>query len=369
MKIFKLERQDSDCLPNLPTTATPTGIAGTRDGTATAPGTIAGSALPEPTVGKKGKRGKNRNALFTITSASHPTTKPSTGELQQHPEPTSPVPQISIPLSPSVSSSIGSSRLTTGTNTPVVARSPKLSFASSSLSYATNRPEQPLPLQPRTMSRRNNDTGSVIAGGLGSALGGVLTGVWGSHNSATPTPVVENPPPGPATTGFESTLETIHDVEVPGGFDGEREKEVPFSSRELVPEPVVIPPSPSVLEEPEPLRVPTPNKTDHPEDKNMGNMSAGSTKFMECSQQGAGEAQQKAEKEAKERAEWEEKERAERAARETVRREVKEREEAEKAIASAPMVWSARGSTAGKSHRLRKTSALSQKEQRNEWAV
>ena len=73
------------------------------------------------------------------------------------------------------------------------------------------------------------------------------------------------------------------------------------------------------------------------------------------------------EKKRLERIEKEEMEKAEMEAKERVEREVRERTEAEtKALASK--VPSARGSTIGKNDRSRKTSALSQKEQKNEWA-
>ena len=214
-------------------------------GSGTVPGSVVGSVLPESTLSKRSKKDKNRSALSTITSASHSTTKPPT-EQPQSPVPAPSVPQISIPASPSVSSSFGS-RLTTPLNT----RSLKPSFTSS-LSYATDHPEQPPP-QPPAMSRQNSDTG-----GLGGALGGVLTGVWGAYRSATASPTVENPPPGPATAAFESTLETIEDVEVPGAFGGEREREAPVPPQEEIPEPVVVPPSLERLEEPVPPKVPTP---------------------------------------------------------------------------------------------------------------
>jgi hypothetical protein len=306
------------------------------DGTATIPGTVAGSVLgsvlPEPSVGRKSKRDKNRSVLSTITSASYSTTKPSTEELQQPPAPTPPVPQISIPGSPSISSSIGGSRLTTNPSTPAVARSLKSSLTSS-LSYATNHPEPPPPQLP-AMSRQNSDTGSVIAGGFGSALGGVLTGVWGSYKSATPSPVVENPPPGPATTGFESTLETIHDVEVPGGFGGERE-EASVSSRELIPEPTIIPPSPPKLEE---LRVPTPKAEvadvpayetetvpETPVEPEPSILSAADRKRAKKQRE-----KEKKDKEAQEKKEREERERLEQEERDRQEREERERKKAEK---------------------------------------
>ena len=230
-------------------------------GNGAVPGTIAGPVdgppLPESTVSKKSKKDKNRSLLSTIMSNSNSTAKPST-EQPPPPEPASPVPQISIPASPSVSSSLGGSRLTTNPNTPINTRSLKSSLASS-LSYATDHPEPPL--QPATMSRQNSD--SVIPGGLGSTLGGVLTGVWGAYKSTNASPTVENPP-GPATAAYEATLETIEDVEVPGGFGGERESEVPVLPQEVIPEPIVIPPSPPKLEMPEPAKVPTP-KVEIPE--------------------------------------------------------------------------------------------------------
>ena len=224
-------------------------------GSGNAPGSNVGSVLPESTLSKKSKKDKNRSVLSTITSASRSTTKPPS-EQPQPPEPTPPIPQISTPDSPAVSSSIGSSRLTTNPSTPITTRSLKPSLASS-LSYVTDRSEQPPPPEPPVMSRQNSDTGSVIPGGLGSAIGGVLTGVWGAYKSASASPVMENPPPGPATAGFESTLETIHDVEIPGGFGGEREREAPVPPQEVIPEPVIISPSPPKPEEQE-LKVPTP---------------------------------------------------------------------------------------------------------------
>ena len=75
------------------------------------------------------------------------------------------------------------------------------------------------------MPSQNSDAESVIAGGLGSALGGVLTNLWGPYKSASASPTMENPPPGPVTAGFDPTLETIEDVEVPGAFSGERDRE------------------------------------------------------------------------------------------------------------------------------------------------
>jgi len=228
----------------------------------TAPGTVAGSTagsvLPESTVsrkGKKDKKDKSRSLLSTITSASHSTTRAPT-EQPQPPALVPTLPEISIPDSPSVSTSLGGSGLTTKENTPITTRSLKPSFTSS-LSYVTDNPEQP-PAQPPVMSRQNSDTGSVIAGGLGSALGGVLTGVWGAYKSANASPITENPPPGPATAAFESTLETIMDVEVPGGFNGEREWEAPHISQRDIPEPVIIPPSPPKLDELDILKVPSP---------------------------------------------------------------------------------------------------------------
>ena len=219
-------------------------------GNGVVPGTIAAPPLLEPTLSKKSKKDKNKSLLSTITSTSNSATKPRR-EQPQLPEP-APVPQISIPAS-SVSSSIGGSRLTTNPNTPITTRSLKPSFASS-LSYATNDPEKPP--QPPTMSRQNSD--NVVPGGLGSAIGGVLTGVWGAYKSANASPVVENPPPGPATAAFESTLDTIEDVEIPGGFGEERQREAPVPFQEDVPEPTVIPPSPPKLGELEPAKVPTP---------------------------------------------------------------------------------------------------------------
>jgi hypothetical protein len=313
------------------------------DGTATIPGTVAGSVLGsvllEPSVGKKSKRDKNRSVLSTITSASYSTTKPSTEELQQPPAPTPPVPQISIPGSPSISSSIGGSRLTTNPSTPAVARSLKSSLTSS-LSYATNHPEPPPPQLP-AMSRQNSDTGSVIAGGFGSALGGVLTGVWGSYKSATPSPVVENPPPGPATTGFESTLETIHDVEVPGGFGGERE-EASVSSRELIPEPTIIPPSPPKFEEPRvttpKIEVPdvpayetetVPETPVEPEPSVLSAVEKRKTKKQRDKEKRDKEAQEKKEREERERLEQEERDKQERE-RKKAEKEAKKREREER---------------------------------------
>jgi hypothetical protein len=81
----------------------------------------------------------------------------------------------------------------------------------------------------------------------------------------------------------------------------------------------------------------------------------------------AEETVEREEKKRLERIEKEEKEKVEMEAKERVEREARERTEVEtKALASK--VPSARGSTIGKNDRSRKTSALSQKEQKNEWA-
>ena len=85
-----------------------------------------------------------------------------------------------------------------------------------------------------------------------------MNGVWGAYKSASASPIAENPPHGPVTAAFESTLETIEDVEVPGGFGGEREMEAPVPPQGVVPEPIVIPPSPK-FEGPEPTRGPITN--------------------------------------------------------------------------------------------------------------
>jgi len=80
-----------------------------------------------------------------------------------------------------------------------------------------------------------------------------------------------------------------------------------------------------------------------------------------------GKERKKAEREEKERVEREEKERVEWDVRERAEREAKEREEKGEASASkTPSPW---GSTVGKNDRSRKTSALSQKEQKNEWGA
>jgi hypothetical protein len=220
----------------------------------TTAGSVAGSLLPEPTPSRKSKKDKNRSLLSTIASAANFTAKPPTEQLQP-PEPAPSIPQISISDSPSVSSSLGGSRLTTNPSTPIKTRSLKPSFTSS-LSYATNHPEQQQPPEPPVISRQNSD--SVVPGGLGGALGGVLTNVWGAYKSASASPVVENPPHGPVTAAYEATLETIPDVEFPGGFGGEREREAPVPPQEVVPEPIVTPPSPQKVEEPAPGKVPTP---------------------------------------------------------------------------------------------------------------
>jgi hypothetical protein len=56
-----------------------------------------------------------------------------------------------------------------------------------------NYPNQSPPLQPPAMSKQNSD--SVVPGGLDSALGGVLTGVWGSYKSTNASLVVVPPSP------------------------------------------------------------------------------------------------------------------------------------------------------------------------------
>ena len=176
-------------------------------GNDTAPGTVTGSVVgpshPESTVSRKCKKDKTGSTLSTVMSASRSTTKPPT-EQPQPPEPAPSIPQISIPASPAVSSSIDGSS-STNPGTPVTTRSLKSSLASS-LSYATNHSEQPPPPQLPAMSRQNSDAESVIAGGLGSALGGVLTNLWGPYKSASASPIMENPPPGPVTAGFDLTL-------------------------------------------------------------------------------------------------------------------------------------------------------------------
>ena len=279
-------------------------------------------------MSRKGKKDKNRSLLSTITSAGHFTTKPPT-ELQP-PSHGPPLPEISIPDSPAVSSSIGGSGLTTKENTPITTRSLKPSF-SSSLSYVTDNPEPPPP-QPPTMSRQNSDTGSVIAGGLGSALGGVLTNVWGSYKSANASPVVENPPPGPATAAFESTLETIEDVEFPGGFNAEREWEAPHSLQGDIPEPVIVPPSPQKLEELEILKAPTPKVgiTDfpapEPETVPQTPIDPESSVLSVADRK---KAKKQREKERKDREAQEAKERAERERVEQEEREARERKERE----------------------------------------
>jgi hypothetical protein len=145
-------------------------------GNGTVPGTVTGSPRPDSTVSKKGKKGKERSTLSTIPSASNFIFKPS-AEQPQPPEPAPTDPHISIPPSPSVSSSIGGSRLTTNHNTPLTTRLFQPSIALS-LSYATNHPKQPPALQPPAVSRQNSD--SAAPGGPSSAPGGVFTGVWGS---------------------------------------------------------------------------------------------------------------------------------------------------------------------------------------------
>ena len=110
--------------------------------------------------------------------------------------------------------------------TPVTTRLLKSSLASS-LSYATNRSEWLPPPQLPAMSSQNSDAKSIIAGGLGSTLGGVLTNLWGPYKSASASPIMENPPPGPVTAGFDPTLETIEDIEVPGAFSREQDREAP----------------------------------------------------------------------------------------------------------------------------------------------
>ena len=188
------------------------------------------------------------------------------------------------------------------------------------------------------MSRQNSDTGSVTAGGLGSALGGVLTGVWGAYKSANASPVVENPPPGPATAAFESTLETIQDVEIPGGFNGEREWDASHPSQWDIPQPVVIPPSPPKFEELDPLKAPgsnvgisnfpapvepesetVPQTPIEPEPSFLSAADRKKNKKQREKERKEKEAQDKKEREERERAEQEE-----RAARERQEREEQE---------------------------------------------
>ena len=195
------------------------------------------------------------------------------------------------------------------------------------------------------MSRQNSD--SVIAGGLGSSLGGVLNGIWGTHRSAEVSPVVENPPPGPATAAFESTLETIHDVEVPGGFGGEREWGAPAPAQEVIPEPVIVPPSPPKLEEPKTVKVQTPNAEivnfptpepaetvpqtpNEPEQSVLSVADRKKSKKQRDKERKEREAQEKREREereAQEKKEREEKKQQEKAERDARKR--KEREERE----------------------------------------
>ena len=78
---------------------------------------------------------------------------------------------------------------------------------------------------------------------------------------------------------------------------------------------------------------------------------------------------EKLEREEYERVRREENEKAERETKEKSEREAREREEEEKRKAMAPRTTSPWGSTGGKNDRSRKTSALSQKKQRNEWAA
>ena len=302
------------------------------------PGSIAGSLVgfpqPESNVNKKSKKDKNKSLLTTITSASNSTT----GPMAEQPPPfeaAPPLPQITIPDSPSVSSSIGGSRLTTNPNTPINARALKSSLAST-LSYVTDRPEQP---PPPIMSRQNSD--SVVAGGLGSALGGVLNNVWGAYKSASASPVVENPPPGPATAAFESTLETIEDVEIPGGFGEQHERDAPVPPQDEVFGPVIIPPSPPKPEELETAtKVPTPKVeisnlpasepiTPQP-DAELGQSALSPAERKKAKKQREKERKEKEAQEKKEREERERIEREEQAKKEREEQAKKEREEHER---------------------------------------
>ena len=82
------------------------------------------------------------------------------------------------------------------------------------------------------------------------------------------------------------------------------------------------------------------------------------------------EAVERAEREAKEKLERDEgeKSRREKEVEENAEREAKEREEEEKNTLASNKTQSARGSFSGRNDRSRKTSALLQKEQKNEWA-
>lgn len=124
---------------------------------------------------------------------SHSMTKPPTEQPQpQLPEPIPPVPQILEPTSPSVSSSIDGSRLTTNPGTPTTTHSLKSSLVSS-LSCAANHADQPPPPRLPVMSRQSSDPG------------GVLTNVWGTRESATASPARHNSTPMRSTEEARSS--------------------------------------------------------------------------------------------------------------------------------------------------------------------